>query len=289
MSVSIVYLNGDYLPLAEASVSVMDRGFLFGDGIYEVIPVYAGQLFRLPQHLRRLNRSLSEIFIDKSYLKEDLEEVSANLLSKNNVQNASLYWQVTRGRSSQRDHRFPSNTEVTCFATVNPLPSAAQQPDATGRKVISVEDVRWQRCDIKAITLLANCMARQQAENQGADEAIMVRDGFAIEGSASNLFMIQQGCLVTAPESHWILGGITRELILEIAREKGLRVSERLFTLDELLQADEVWISSSMREIQPAVSVDGQAIGNGQAGPMWHQITEYYMAYKQKLYNGDIV
>ncbi|NVJ51754.1 MAG: D-amino acid aminotransferase [Gammaproteobacteria bacterium] len=284
-----VYLNGDYLPLAQASVSVTDRGFLFGDGIYEVIPVYYGQLFRLEQHLVRLNRSLAEIFIELRITESEINAIAERLLALNQLQNASLYLQVTRGTSSVRDHRFPAAPKPTIYASLNPLPAVDERPDPTGRRAICVDDIRWQRCDIKAITLLANCMARQQAENSGADEALMVHDNWVIEGSASNLFMVRDNVVYTAPTSPWILGGITRELVLELLHEKGFKVSEQLFTRAELYAADEAWITSSTREIQPLVAIDGQCIGNGQAGPIWHQITEYYMAYKQKLYNGHIV
>lgn len=276
------------MPLEQASISVMDRGFLFGDGVYEVIPVYGGQLFRFTQHIERFNRSLSAIGIEPCHTFAEWQSLCERLLEQNQSQTCSVYLQVTRGVVEQRDHRFPKQPKPTVFGRVSPLPEAKAKPSSQGVRLCTVEDIRWQRCDIKAITLLANCMARQAAENAGADEALFVREGYAIEGSASNVFMVKQGEILTAPKSQHILGGITRDLVLEIAQQHAMSYRETLFTLDELKQADEVWITSSTREIQPVWYVDDFAIGNAQTGPIWHQMIEHYMSFKQKLYRGEV-
>jgi D-alanine transaminase len=276
------------MPLEQASISVMDRGFLFGDGVYEVIPVFGGHLFRFTQHIARLQRSLSEIGIDPFYSEQQWLELCQQLLANNSCTNGSLYLQVTRGVMEQRDHRFPKHPQPTVFARISPLPKVNDRPSAQGVRLLSVEDIRWQRCDIKAITLLANCMARQAAENAGADEALFVRDGYAIEGSASNVFMVQRGEIMTAPKSPRILGGVTRDLVLEIAHEHQMPVRETCFTLEQLKQADEVWITSSTREIQPVWYLDDVAIANAKTGPIWYQMIEYYMDFKQKLYRGEV-
>jgi D-alanine transaminase len=276
------------MPLEQASISVMDRGFLFGDGVYEVIPVYGGHLFRFSQHIARLQRSLTEIGITPFYSESQWRELCQQLLAENHSLDCSLYLQITRGVMEQRDHRFPTDPTPTVFARLSPLPAMQQRPSAKGIKLLSLEDIRWQRCDIKAITLLANCMARQAAENAGADEALFVRDGYAIEGSASNVFMVREGEILTAPKSNRILGGITRDLVLEIAQAHQMPVRETLVTLEELKQADEVWITSSTREIQPVWYIDNVAIAAAKTGPIWHQMIEYYMDFKQKLYRGEV-
>ncbi len=283
-----VYLNGQYLPLEEASISVMDRGFLFGDGIYEVIPCYAGQLFRFEQHIERLNRSLRAIDLRLDYSLDEWRNTLLTLTQRNHVTQCSVYLQVTRGVYQTRDHRWPEQITPTVFARLSPLPESSQRPSSQGIKLKTVEDIRWKRCDIKAITLLANCIARQEAEKHHADEALFVNDGYAIEGSASNVFIVSNGVLKTAPKSEKILGGITRDLVLEIARENQIPCDETLFTLSELKQAEEVWVTSSTREIQPVWWVDEFAVNQAKTGKVWFSMIEHYMAFKEKLYRGEI-
>jgi len=282
----IVALNGALLPLEQASVSVMDRGFLFGDGVYEVIPCYAGQLFRWEQHLTRLKYSLQETRISVPFTDEEWKHHLERVINANDIKNCSVYLQVTRGVQSVRDHRFQHIDKPTIFIRVTPLPDVDEKPSAAGKTMFSVDDIRWKRCDIKAITLLANCLARQEAEEAGADEALMIHDGYAIEGSASNVFMIKNDELFTPPKSPKILGGITRDLVVELAKSKGLKVTEQVFTLEELMLADEVWITSSTREIQPVVKIDHQTIGSGVAGPIFAKMSEWYVEFKRELYAG---
>ncbi|WP_246128538.1 aminotransferase class IV [Pleionea sediminis] len=283
-----VYLNGDWLPLEQASISVMDRGFLFGDGVYEVIPVYAAEPFRMSQHLERLKRSLREIRINDFSPQGGWESLISELVARNRLRHCNVYLQVTRGVDRERDHRFPGKQTPTLFARVMPLPDESCQPSAEGIRVITYPDIRWKRCDIKATTLLANCLARQAAEEAGADEAIFIHDGYAIEGSASNVFIVSDGKLLTAPKSDKILGGVTRDLVLEIAEKYGIPCGEEVFTLGKMLLAEEVWVTSSTREIQPVKQVDDKVIGKGSTGPVWHRMIELYTQYKQRLLQGEL-
>lgn len=277
----IVYLNGQFLPLSQAKVSVMDRGFLFGDGVYEVIPVYGGKPFRLAEHLERLENSLGGIRMISPLRTAEWEAVFSRLIE--GTQDQAIYLQVTRGAPPKRDHAFPKEpVPPTVFAMCSPI---APIP-AEGVCAITVPDIRWQWCHIKAITLLANVLLRQQAVDQGCAEAILVRDGFAIEGAASNLFVVVDGVVLTPPKGHDILPGITRDLVVEIAKERGTALEERKITLDELQRADEVWLTSSTREILPVVTLDGQPVGEGAPGPVWTRMNALYQARKEALRKG---
>ncbi len=266
----------------------MDRGFLFGDGIYEVIPVYAGRPFRLSQHLARLSLSLAAIRLPVEVSTEHWQQLFQQLIAKNSITNGNIYLQITRGRYDNRDHRLPREVKPTVFARVASVADIDARPSDKGIRVITYPDIRWQRCDIKAITLLANCLARQAADDADADEAIFLDGDLVKEGSASNVFMVRQGVLYTAPRDANILGGITRDLVLEIAKMHNMPFSEQVFTLDELLAAEEVWVTSSTREIQPVWQIDDALIGKGSTGPVWQRMIEYYMQFKQRLYRGEI-
>lgn len=285
---NLCYLNGDWLPLEKASISVMDRGFLFGDGVYEVIPVYAGRPFRLSQHLARLSFSLAAIRLPMDVSTEHWHQLFQQLIVKNNISNGNIYLQITRGQYDFRDHRLPKKVKPTVFARVASVNDIDARPSDQGIHVITYPDIRWQRCDIKAITLLANCLARQAADDAGADEAIFLDGSVVKEGSASNVFMVRQGVIHTAPRDANILGGITRDLVLEIAKMHNMPVSEQVFTLDELIAAEEVWVTSSTREIQPVWQIDDALVGKGSTGPVWQRMIEYYMQFKQRLYRGEI-
>jgi D-alanine transaminase len=284
---NIVYLNERYLPSDQASISVMDRGFLFGDGVYEVIPVYAGRLFQLEQHLARLQHSLSAINLALEYDQDDWRMRFDELIKRNQAMHCSIYLQITRGAYETRDHRFPKQVKPTVFMRLSQLPSQQQQPSSDGLALHTTQDIRWQRCDIKAITLLANCMARQAAEQAGADEALLINEeGLALECASSNLFMIKQSKVYTAPLSNHILGGITRSVAIEASRNAGLEVVEETFTRSQLLSADEVWITSSSKEIRRVSKIDQHTIGDGDNAAIWQRVIEEYMKIKQKLYNG---
>ncbi|WP_223670095.1 D-amino acid aminotransferase [Kangiella shandongensis] len=288
---SIAYLNGHYIELEQAKVPVLDRGFLFGDGVYEVIPVYAGNPFRLSSHINRLRKSLAAIYMSLPQSDEDWLNLCNTLIEHNHYENASVYLQVTRGAYVERHHDFPELSEPTIFAMMSPLPPVQKSWQATDIKdfsVITAEDIRWQRCDIKAITLLANCMLRQQALESGADDTILVRNGEASEATSSNLFIVRDGVIITPPLSEHLLAGVTREFILSLAQQHGIPYEERPIPEHELLLADEVWLTSSTKEIRPVVRVNDVTIGNGEPGPVWRRMYEYYQVLKERLYLGEI-
>ncbi len=274
-----VYLNGDYLPLNEAKISVLDRGFLFGDGVYEVIPVYAGHLFQFQAHMQRLEHSLASVRLANPHNPEQWLNIVTPLLDSS--QDQSVYLQITRGAADKRDHAFPKNVSPTVFVMCsNIMPFDGKN---TGVKAISADDSRWQRCNIKAITLLANILHRQEAVDQGCAEAILVKDGYITEGAASNVFAVIDGMLVTPPKSNDILPGITRDVILTLAQENNMACSEEIISLDALVLASEIWVTSSAREILPIVELDSKMIGNGKPGPVFETMNRLFQAYKQSL------
>ena len=277
---AIVYLNGKFLPIEQASVSVMDRGFIFGDGVYEVIPVYGGRLFRLEQHLQRLARSLAEIRLSNPLPVEKWRQCLQELVRRNGDGDQSVYVQITRG-AAPRDHAFPKDVQPTVYAASSQLKPLPADLAEQGVAAITVEDNRWQRCDIKAITLLANILLRQQAIDQGAAEAILVRDGKVNEGAASNLFIVKDGVVVTPPKGPDLLPGITRDLILELAATHGIDHREAVISPEDLKRASEVWLSSSTREILPVTRLDQRPVGNGMPGPVWRRMMDLYQDYKQ--------
>ncbi|MDF1782021.1 MAG: D-amino acid aminotransferase [Alcanivoracaceae bacterium] len=281
----IAYLNGELLPLEEARISPLDRGFLFADGIYEVIPAYSGVLFRLDEHLERLEHSLREIQLDNPHTRPQWKKILQSVIEKNGGGNISVYLQITRGAPAKRDHAYPEHCAPTVFAMTNPIATpAADTPDTCeGVAVITMDDIRWARCDIKSIALLPNVMMRQHAVQQGSAEAILIRDGFATEGSATNFFIVSNGVVVTPPKSHLILPGITRDLTVELCQENGIAIEEREVTEIELKKADEIWLSSSTKEIVPVVTLNGNSVGNGEPGEIWKSVAHLYVHYKRKL------
>ena len=263
------YLNGSFLPLEDARVPVMDRGFLFGDGVYEVIPVYGGRLFRLAQHLQRLQDSLDGVRIANPLSTDAWGELLGELVKRNTGVDQAVYLQVTRGVAPKRDHAFPADTRPTVFAMSNPLPEPRNIAGEAGIHAITLPDIRWQHCNIKAITLLPNVMLRQQAIEADTAEAILIKDGHATEGAASNIFIVRNGVLVTPPKGPTLLPGITRDLILELAAGNAVPYREADIPEAELHTADEIWLTSSTREISPVVRLDDAAVGNGRPGPAW--------------------
>ena len=280
MKNKIVYLNGQYLPLDQAQISVMDRGFLFGDGIYEVIPCYFGNLFHFQAHLDRLIASLEGICMVNPYSAEQWLEIFKPLMDVS--KNQYIYLQITRGVAPKRDHAFPENIQPTIFAMCSDiLPFAGLE---TGVKAITLDESRWQFCNIKSINLLANILLRQQAVEQECAEAILVnRDGLVTEGAASNVFAVINGELVTPPKSNSILAGITRDVILELAEKNNIPHREDSISLDALKTATEIWVTSSTREIIPIVELDGQRVADGKVGAVWHKVNIIFQAYKQSL------
>ncbi len=276
---SIVYLNGAYKPIEEAAVSVLDRGFLFGDGVYEVMPVYGGRLFRLEQHLWRLDNSLDGIRLPHPHGSDEWTTILNELVSRNGGGDLTVYVQVTRG-VGPRDHVFPAAPRPTVFAMVNPLP---QQPGARGVKAITARDIRWECCNIKAITLLPNALLRQQAVEAGATEAILHRDGLVTEGAASNVFVVSGGEVATPLKSSQLLPGITRDLVVELLQDADVPCDERAVSLDELRHAEEIWITSSSREIVPVTELDGKEVSEGQSGPVWEVAFNLYQDFKTRV------
>jgi D-alanine transaminase len=280
MNNKTVYLNGQYVPLDEAKVSVMDRGFLFGDGVYEVIPCYLGQLFHFQAHVDRLTASLAGIRMENPYTTEQWLDIFKPLMDVS--ENQYIYVQITRGVAPKRDHAFPEKTPPTIFAMCNNiLPFAGLE---TGVKAITLDDSRWQFCNIKAIALLAHLLHRQDAVEKDCAEAILInRDGFVTEGAASNLFAVIDGVLLTPPKSNQILAGITRDVILELAAKNNIACRETDISLAELKTATEIWVTSSTREIIPVVELDGVAVADGKVGAVWHTMNSIFQAYKHSL------
>lgn len=288
---SIAYLNGQLLPIEEAKVPALDRGFLFGDGVYEVIPVYAGRLFRFKQHMARLENSLRGIRLPMEQTLQDWANICHQLIEQNALNNASIYLQITRGAYLERNHDFPANPTPTIFAMITALPEVQPAPsdkDLRGISAITAEDIRWQRCDIKAITLLANCMLKQQALECGANDTILVRGGVAFEATSSNLFIVRDGVIITPPLSEHLLPGITRDFVLWLAEQHGILTEQMLIPEHELLQADEIWLTSSTKEIRPVTRLNDVTIGDGTAGPVWRQMYDHYQQLKVQLYRGEI-
>lgn len=285
---STAYLNGEFLPLDQAQVSVMDRGFLFGDGVYEVIPVYARHLFRLPQHLRRLQNSLDGVRIGNPLTEAQWSELLNELVARNPGDDQAVYLQVTRGAAARRDHAFPDATRPTVFAMSNPATAAQTTTVEAGVKAITLADIRWQQCDIKAITLLPNVLLRQQAIDASTAEAILIRNGYATEGAASNLFIVTNGVLVTPPNGPDLLPGITRDLLLELAAAHGIPFREAAITGQALEQAEEVWLTSSTREISPVTHLNDRPVGSGRPGPLWERMIRLYQDYKAALRRGEV-
>lgn len=284
----IVYLNGQYLPAEQAKVSVLDRGFLFGDGVYEVIPAYGGRLLRLAEHLRRLQNSLDGIRLDNPLLQTQWIEIIQTLLQENASQDQSVYLQVTRGTASYRDHSFPETIHATVFIMVNSLHAASIEKLKQGVCAISLDDIRWQACNIKATALLANVMLRQQATEKNCAEAILIRDGVATEGAASNIFIVKSGVIITPPSSSFLLPGITRDLIIELAKTHKIPLQERDVTEDELRNADEIWLTSSTKEIVPVLKLDDKTVSAGCYGPVWEKMIILYQDYKNNLRSGEV-
>jgi len=274
-----VYLNGEYLALSEAKVSVLDRGFLFGDGVYEVIPAFSGRLFRLKDHIVRLNNSLRAIRIDLDQSVAEWQAIFQPMLDSNKDQ--YIYLQVTRGYAPKRDHGFPEHVVPTVFAMcseIKPFPGRV-----TGIKAVTVDDTRWQLCNVKAITLLANLLLRQEALDQDCAEAILIRNGYVTEGAASNLFAVIEGELITPPKNNEILPGITRDVILELAEANCLPYREDVIALEALEYASEIWVTSSTREIVPVIEIDGNIVGSGEPGPVFQQMDQLLQDYKKSL------
>ena len=262
------WLDGELLPLAEARISPLDRGFLFADGVYEVIPVHRGRPFLLRQHLERLERSLAAIRIANPHSMAEWADILGRLAAAAGGSEMLLYVQVTRGAEHGRNHLFPAGVRPTVFAFAGPYPEAAPRVLEQGLAAVTLDDTRWARCDIKSVALLANVLLRQEAADRGADEALLVRDGLLLEGSSSSLFLCIGGTLVTPPNDHRILPGTSRDAVLELA-QGWLPAQVCPLESREIENCDELWIASAGRGVLPVTRVDGRAIGTGRPGPLW--------------------
>ena len=285
---AIVYLNGDYLPQEQALISPMDRGFLFGDGLYEVVPFQHNRPIGFTRHIQRLFNGMKELGYPSFLSEEEYRAIAEKLLSLNAFNDAAsaVYFQITRGAYAKRYHGYPKDVTPTVFAFAFTLP-APPTPDIStvkGLRVTLAEDKRWQRCHIKSTSLLGNVMHFQGAIAAGVDETILVNAHQQItEASTSNVFVVVDGNIVTPPLDHQLLPGITRALVIESLSREGISVTQSYLSRDELLSADEVWLTSASKDISPVVSVDGQAIGMGSPGEVWQRALQVFNKHKFDL------
>jgi D-alanine transaminase len=278
----VIYLNGEFMPIEQARIPVLDRGFIFGDGVYEVIPVYSRHPFRLAQHLRRLQDSLNSIKLVNPYDDITWTQLLNKLVELNEPEDQSLYMHITRG-PAKRDHAFPKVITPTIFLMSNPLTTPPQQQVNDGVCAITAVDNRWLRCDIKAIALLPNVLLRQEAVEAGCVEAVLLRDGFMTEGAASNIFVVRDGVMLAPPKNHLMLPGITYDVVLELAQANGIRHEVREIPEAELRSAQEIWLTSSTREVLAITRLDDAPVGKGTPGPMFAQIYALYQDYKNQV------
>jgi len=276
---SIAYLNGVWNAMGETKISVLDRGFMFGDGVYEVIPVYKKKAFTLKEHLARLGRSLDEIKIVNPMTEDEWTRLIEKAIERSEEYDAVVYIQVTRGASESREHVWPTNTPATVLVMVYDAPLLSRK-EVKPYNVITLEDFRWQKGHIKSVSLVAAGLFKNEAVSRGADDAILIRNGYVTEASASNVYIVKEGVLITPPTSNSILHGITRNLVLSLARGDNMVVEEREISAEELAEADEVLISSAGHEVWPVGTVNGKPIGNGEGGVVWQRLDQLFQAYK---------
>lgn len=290
-NIDLVYLDGNFIAAKDAKVSVFDRGFIFGDGIYEVIPVFGGHPLRLAEHLKRLDNNLKAIRIANPNNDDEWQKIISKLIESvttNHPEFADqmVYIQITRG-VAPRDHVFPAQVTPTVFVYADTAPVTNPDYLKNGVHAITNTDTRWQNCEIKSTSLLANVLLRQQAAEASVTESILIRDNYLTEGAASNIFVVKNNIIRTPPKSKHILPGITRDLIVELIMKNNLPGEESMITEKELLEADEVWMTSSVKEILPITQLNGNKVGSGSAGPVHKKIYKIYQDYKQSIRNGS--
>ncbi len=280
----IVYVNGDYVPEDQAKVSVFDRGFLFADGVYEVTSVLEGKLIDFEGHARRLERSLGELDMAAPVTMDELQTIHRELMARNDLTEGMIYLQITRGADADRDFVFPDASKVpSTLVLFTQAKAIADSPMAkVGMKVISIEDQRWARRDIKTVQLLYPSMGKMMAKAAGADDAWLIEDGFVTEGTSNNAYIVKGGQIITRHLSNEILHGITRAAVLRFAREAQMEVEERAFTIEEAKAANEAFITSASTFVMPVVEIDGQALGNGAPGPVATRLREIYLDESRK-------
>ncbi|HEX2650623.1 MAG TPA: D-amino acid aminotransferase [Burkholderiales bacterium] len=279
---STVYLNGKFMPIEEARVPVLDRGFIFGDGVYELVPVYSRVPFRLDEHLARLERSLEAARIRNPHSRAEWRDIVLGLVAKQPFEDQGVYFQVTRG-VAKRDHAFPKDAVPTVFMMSNPLSTPTPEAVERGVSAVSAIDDRWLHCDIKSISLIGNVLLRQISADAGGAETILFRNGKLSEASASNVFAVKGGVILSPAKSHLILPGITYDVVVEIATAAKLPLEFRDLTQAEVRAADELWVTSSSKEVLAIVTLDGKPVGDGKPGPLFRQMHRLYQDFKQKV------
>jgi D-alanine transaminase len=285
----MVFLNGRFLPPEQAMVPVLDRGFIFGDGVYELIPVYSRAPFRMDEHLARLERSLAAVRIANPYARDKWRSIIRELVAQQPCwEDQAVYLQVTRG-VAKRDHAFPAGVEPTVFAMSNPLVNPPRELVEKGVAAVSAPDNRWLRCDIKSISLIGNVLLRQQSADAGAAETILFRDGILTEASASNVFVAKNGLVLSPPKSNLILPGITYDVVVEIVQQLGMPLEFRHIREAEVRAADEVWVTSSSKEILAIVELDGKPVGEGKPGVLFRRAWEGYQEFKRRVMRQEAV
>jgi D-alanine transaminase len=261
---------------------VLDRGFIFGDGVYEVIPVYSRRPFRLPEHLQRLQRSLDAVRLGNPMTDAEWTRLTHDLVARHAGEDQSVYLQVTRG-VAKRDHAFPKEGKPTVFMMSSPLVTPARELIDKGVPCITATDFRWLKCDVKSVSLLANCLLRQSAADADAAEVVLFRDGCLTEASASNVFVVRKGKLLAPPKNHLILPGITYDVVLELAAAGGITVELRAIPEHEVRSADELWVTSSSKEVLAVTLLDGKPVGNGKPGPVFRTVYQAFQEFKRKV------
>ena len=278
----IVYLNGEFMPLDNARIPVLDRGFIFGDGVYEVIPVYSRHPFRLPEHLARFERSHQAIRINNPLSDAEWTKLVKDLVARNAGDDQSIYLQVTRG-VAKRDHAFPKDVSPTVFGMSSPLSTPTHAIVEAGVPAITAIDYRWLKCDVKSTSLLGNCLLRQAAADAGAVEVVMFRNGFLTEGSSSNVFAVKGGTVLATPKDNLVLPGITYDVVIELAQANQVPLEVRPISEAEVRAADEIWVTSSTKEVLAVTTLDGKPVGNGKPGPVFRRMHQLYQDFKRTV------
>jgi len=279
----MVFLNGKLIPIEDAKIPVLDRGFIFGDGIYELVPVYSRVPFRLDEHLARLERSLGEVKIKNPYTRAQWRAHVYALIDAQAFEDQGVYFQVTRG-VAKRDHAFPKNIEPTVFIMSNPLVNPPREQVENGASAVTADDFRWHRCDIKVTSLMGNCMLRQLSAEAGGAETILFRDGKLTEASASNVFIVKDGVILSPSKSNLILPGITYDVVMEIVKAGGLKLEFRDdIGRAEFYGAGEIWVTSASKEVLAIVEVDGRKVADGRPGAVFRRMHQLYQEFKQKV------
>ena len=284
----MIYLNGSFIPIEDARISVLDRGFIFGDGVYEVIPVYSHIPFRLTEHLRRLQKSLDGIQLKNPHTDIEWEKLITQIIANNEGEDQSIYLHITRG-VAPRNHAFPKEVAPTIFIMSSPLIAAPKELIVTGVSAISANDNRWSRCDIKAISLLPNVLLRQMASDSDATETLLLRNGFLSEGSASSIFIVKNKILLVPPKSNFMLPGITYDVVLELAVKYQMPYKIREISENDLRSSDEILLASSTKEIMSITLLDGKKVGSGKPGEVFAQLYQHYQNFKISIMRRESV